>query len=67
MPRLNVSVTEQLDEALSELSERQSIPKSQLIRRSIALLKFLEDERERGLKVTLSDENDRVVKEIVPT
>lgn len=67
MPKLTIEVTEQLDAALTELAVKEGLPKSQVVRRSIALFKFLEDQRAAGLKVAIADKNDKVVKEIVTT
>jgi hypothetical protein len=63
--KLTVQFSGKADEDLETLAREQGVPKSHVIRRSVALLKYLEDERSKGNKVAITDEDDRVLKEIV--
>lgn len=65
MPKLTVEFNDKMNSILDDLSQAEGIPKTQVIRRAIALLKYAEDERRKGHKLTIADENDRVIKEIV--
>jgi len=66
LSKLTVQLSGELDSVLGDLAERQGIPKTQVIRRSIALMKYLEDETsknpDRKLAIT---ENGNVLTEIV--
>lgn len=67
MSKTTVQLSGDLDKILSDLSKEQGVPKTQVIRRSLALLKYLEDERRSGGKVAITDQDGKVVKEIVTT
>ena len=68
MARLTVQFPEATSQMLAELSERDEVTKTEVLRRAIALYKYLENETRDGKrKVAIADENDRVVKEIVLT
>jgi predicted DNA-binding protein len=60
-----VELNEKLVEVLEQLSKAEGLPKAYVIRRALALLKYIEDERAKQLKLTLADQNNNVVKEIV--
>ncbi len=66
MSKLTVQLSGDLDSVLGDLAKSQGIPKTQVIRRSIALMKYLEDETgdnpARKLAIT---ENGKVLTEIV--
>jgi Ribbon-helix-helix protein, copG family len=65
MPKFTVQLSGQMDDLLAELAREQGIPKTQVIRRSLGLLKFLNDEQKAGNKIAVT-KDDQVVKEIVP-
>jgi hypothetical protein len=68
MARLTVQFPEQTSEVLAELSDREQVSKTEVLRRALALYKYLEQETRDGKrKVAIADENDNVVKEIVIT
>lgn len=67
MSKLTVTFSGKIDDDLDHLAHEQGIPKTQVIRRAIALMKYLEDEREQGRKVAITDEDMTVLKEIVST
>lgn len=65
MPKFTVQLSGKMDDLLTELAREQGIPKTQVIRRSLGLLKFLNDEQKAGNKIAVT-KDDQVVKEIVP-
>jgi hypothetical protein len=67
MGKLTVQFTGRIDDDLEALAREQGVPKTQVIRRAIALMKFIEDERDKGHKVSITDNDDRVLKDIVST
>lgn len=61
-----VSIDARLDRALDDL--RSSLGKSSradVFRLAITLLKLADEARQRGQKLTIADQDDRVVKEIL--
>ena len=68
MARLTVQFPEQTSEVLAELSERDEVSKTEVLRRALALYKYLEKETRDGKhKIAIADENGKIVKEIVIT
>jgi hypothetical protein len=61
-----VGIDERLDRTIDELKDRfGKTSRADVFRMGIALLKVAADAKEQGLKLTVSDENDVVKKEIV--
>ena len=68
MARLTVQFPDSTSEILTELSERDEVSKTEILKRAIGLYRYLEKETRDGKrKVTIADENDKVLKEIVIT
>ena len=65
MAKLTIEFNDKMTEILEEMSRKERLPKTHVIRRAIALFKFVEGEREKGHKLAITDQNDRVLKEIV--
>lgn len=65
MGKLTVQFTGRIDDDLETLAREQGIPKTQVIRRAVALMKFVEDERAQGRKLSITDSNDQIIKDIV--
>lgn len=66
MSKLTVQLSGDLDSVLGDLAKKQGIPKTQVIRRSIALMKYLEDETgENTARKLAITENGKVLTEIV--
>jgi hypothetical protein len=66
MKTFSVNIDERVDKTLEEL--RRSFGKSskaEVFRTALALLKVADEARAKGLKLTISDRDDRVQKEIV--
>jgi ribbon-helix-helix CopG family protein len=66
MKKTTLELTGDLDEMLEALSKSQGASKGEVIKRALALLKYLEEQQNEGNKVAITDKNDRVVQEIVP-
>lgn len=66
MPKLTVEFNERVNQMLEELAVREETTKVDIIRRALALYRYVEDEvgesEKRRLAIT---EDDKVVKEIV--
>jgi hypothetical protein len=60
-----VQFPEQTSQILAELSERDQMSKTEVLRRALALYKYLDTETREG--GTISDKNDQILKEIVIT
>lgn len=68
MARLTVQFPEATSQILAELSERDEVTKTEVLRRALSLYKYLEKETRDGKrKVAIADEDDKVLKEIVIT
>lgn len=65
MAKVTFQLDDNLDAVLGELATKQGLKKSQMLRRSIALMKFLEDERTQGNRIAITDDKGQVVREIV--
>ena len=61
-----VSIDSRLDQALDELrSSLGKTSRADVFRLAITLLKLAEEARQRGQKLVIADQDDRVVKEIL--
>jgi hypothetical protein len=68
MARLTVQFPEETSRILAELSEKDHMSKTEVLRRALALYMYLEKQTSEGKhKIAIADENDRIVKEIVIT
>jgi len=68
MARLTVQFPEAASEILAELSERDQVSKTELLRRALSVYKYLEKETRDGKrKVAITDEDGKVLKEILIT
>ena len=65
MPKFTVEFGDQLDGALSKLAAAEHTTKTQIVRKAIALLDVVNEETKGTNKLTIADQNDAVVKEIV--
>lgn len=55
MAKMTVDLGDKLDSTVSRLAASQNVPKSQVVRRALALLSYLEDEQAKGAKVLVRD------------
>ncbi len=69
MARLTIQFPTRTSQMLGELSVRDEITKTEILRRALSLYKYLDDEvrKEDGRKITITNKNDKIIKEIVIT
>lgn len=68
VPRFTLDYGDKFDEVLSRLAEDKTVSKAEVIRRAVATYNYLNEQikiRGKQVKLSLSDENDRVIKDIV--
>jgi predicted transcriptional regulator len=66
MPRITIEFPEQVDKILRELAQKGDTSKVDIIRRALALYNYVNKEvKEKDLKLTIANEDDKIVKEIV--
>ena len=66
MPKLTIEFNDRLNEMLEQLAAKEDTTKVDIIRRALALFKYVEEEVGVGDKRKLAiAEDDKVVKEIV--
>lgn len=65
MPRFTMGSNLKLDKVLTELSDTKEVPKSEIIRRAVAYYSYLEEGREAGKRITMVDEKNKTVQEIL--
>lgn len=63
--RLNVNLNRETADVLKEIAEKQGISLTEAIRRSIALLKFVDDERSSHRKIQTMDSDDKNKRELI--
>lgn len=70
MARLTIQFPERTSKILEELSEDNEVTKTEVLRRAVALYKYLNEEVRKGKgknKVVIADEDDKILKEIAMT
>jgi predicted transcriptional regulator len=66
MPKLTVEFNDRMNEMLEQLAQEEDTSKVDIIRRALALYKYVEDEvRENDKRKLAIAEGDEVIKEIV--
>ena len=65
MAKYTVELNDRLNAVLDELSADQHRPKTHVIRRAIAVLKYLDDEQRKGNKVFIVGPHGEAQREIV--
>ena len=66
MPRLTIEFPEQVNEVLKDLAKKDETTKVDVLRRALALYNYLHKEAiDKNLKLSITDEQDKVIKEIV--
>ncbi|MDQ1536329.1 MAG: hypothetical protein QOE58_722 [Actinomycetota bacterium] len=63
--KFTVEMNRELDDVVTALAEQQQVPKTQVVRRALALLKYLEDERRAGRVILVQDPDTGREKELV--
>lgn len=63
--RLNVNITNALNERLDQLAEQSGTTKSELLRKAIVLMDLAVTERSQGHKIGILDDKQHVLREII--
>lgn len=63
--RLNVNLNQETADALKAVAAKENISLTEAVRRAIALLKFIEEEQDRGRKIQTMDREGRDKRELV--
>jgi predicted transcriptional regulator len=63
--KFTVEFSPELDQVIEELAAKEGVPKTQIVRRAVSLLKFVDDERAEGNRFTIADREGQVLREIV--
>ncbi len=63
--RLSLIVSPELNDTLNELAEKLGGTKSEVLRRSIALMEVMVDAREQGKKIGIADKDQPLATEII--
>jgi hypothetical protein len=68
MARLTVQFPKATSDILEELSSEDQVSKTEVLRRALAVYRYLEKETRGGKrKVAITDENGKVIKELLIT
>ena len=68
MPRYTMDFGDKFEEMVAKLAEEKGITKAELIRRAVATYNYLTSEtqdKKKRLKVSLSDHENRVLKDVI--
>jgi hypothetical protein len=65
MAKVSYEMDSNLDSVLSWLAGKQKISPAKMVRRSVALMKFLDDEIQRGNRVAITDSQGVILREIL--
>ena len=63
--RLNVNITDELNNRLETLAAAGGMTKSDLLRRAIALMEVASEESAKGNRLAITDKKHKVLREIV--
>jgi hypothetical protein len=68
MPRYTMDFGDKFDDLVAKLAQDKGITKAELIRRAVATYNYLTNETQdnkKGLKVSLSDQENKVLKDVI--
>jgi hypothetical protein len=65
LTRLSVNMNAETAAALKYMAARQGVSQTEIIRRAVALMKFIDDEQRLGRKLQTTDSNDHNTRELV--
>lgn len=57
MAKFTVQLTDEMDDALGEVATRRGLPKTQALRRAVALMKYLDEADDRGESVVVKSQD----------
>ncbi|WP_026541650.1 ribbon-helix-helix protein, CopG family [Paenarthrobacter nicotinovorans] len=63
--RLNVNLNKETAAALKEIAAKENISLTEAVRRAIAILKFVEEEQDRGRKIQTMDQDGKDKRELI--
>lgn len=63
--RLNVNITDELNQRLDQMAEKSGSSKSDLLRKAIVLMDLAVNENAKGNVLAVTDKNHHVLREIV--
>jgi len=63
--RMNITFNDKAYDILEELQKKTGKTKSDLLRNALALLDYTQENKDKGKKLFIADENDTLEKEIV--
>jgi predicted transcriptional regulator len=64
MPRYTIDFNEEFDNLLKEIAEKKGVTKAEVIRRSVASYSYLEKQTADQNKLSITDNEDKVIKDI---
>ena len=66
MPRMTIEFPDQINEILNQLAEKDQTTKADVLRRALALYNFVHKEAvDKNMKLSVTDDNDKILKDIV--
>lgn len=65
MAKVTVQMTDEMNALLEQVASRRGVPKTQALRRAVALLKYLDDATDDGQEVLIRDPKTHTEKQIV--
>ncbi len=66
MPRMTIEFPDKVNTLLEELAKKDQISKTEVLRRALALYSYAHEEtEEKNRRVSITDEHDRIVKDIL--
>jgi len=66
MPRMTIEFPEKVNDMLTELAQKEEVSKAEILRRALALYNYLQREAvDKQKKVSITDGNDTIIKDII--
>ena len=66
MPRMTIEFSKQVDDILKELAKQNNTTKVDVLRRALSLYHYAQKETsEKKQKLSITDEEDRIIKDLI--
>lgn len=65
MPRITANLSQEVVDAIEELAAKSGITKTEVIRRAVAMERFLEEQEEHGADLLIRQRGSREVERVV--
>ncbi|KHL00229.1 ribbon-helix-helix protein, CopG family [Sinomonas humi] len=65
LTRLSINMNPETAATLKKLAQQEGLSQTEVIRRAVALMEFIQDERRHGRKIQTMDSNDKNKRELV--